>query len=282
MTETKFEMMRVLADALYDHQEVRIRSMNRVRAYLRRILLGLGYAPESKKNEESEKEQEWKDEEIEKLLNNALNDNKLSEEEYNNIIESWRLASRESKIEQEFEKKFEPLIKSEPIWTGWLEYVRGISNRNTARLLKHFGYCEDFPNVSKLWAYAGLSVKDGKSIKRTKGEKLPYSFKIKTDCIGVIGTSLVRSGGGYKRIYDTYKARIQERGCCDNEECRKKPGHAHNMATRYMVKMFLSHYWQQSRELMGLSTRSPYAHEYMGHQTITEPVYDKQIKEVIA
>ena len=143
-----------------------------------------------------------------------------------------------------------------------------------------------FDTISKLWAYSGLAVKDGKSIRRKKGEQLNFNLKIKTGVVGVIGDCLIKSNKSYKKeIYDTYKERIQKRGCCQEKHkkhkgkmCKDYPGHSARMAQRKMVKIFLSHYWLKCRELKKLPTRNPYPHK--DDNGYSKPFYDKNPDEV--
>jgi len=213
---------------------------------------------------------------------------KLTEADYNFLNDSFELAKRETEIEIEYENHLKPLIDKEPIWNQWLIYVKGISTRNSCRLLRYFGYCERFDTVSKLWAYSGLGLKDGKSVGRKKGEQLPYNLKIKTGMLGVLGDCLIKSNGKYKKlIYDVYKKRIQERGCCEKihpkhkkKKCRDYPGHSANMARRHMVKIFLQHYWIQTREIRKLKTGKPYVFKDGKHTTYLDPFFDKKPDEV--
>lgn len=283
--ENKYEILRIWAEALYDHQDIRISSMNRVRNLIRRRLLDLGFSPEKKKNQkETEKEQLWTDNEIIQLLDEAEESNKLSEADSSFLKKSFELALKESDIEKDYERNLKPMIEQEPIWKEWLQYVNGISTRNACRLLRYFGYCEKANTVSQLWAYSGLAVKDGQSIKRKKGEQLPYNLKIKTGVVGVIGDSLIKASKSYKKlVYDSYKAYIEERGCCPKKHpkhkdklCKDYPGHRHAMAQRKMVKIFLAHYWLKCREIKGLPTREPYPIDKLGHTSYMKPFYDKK------
>lgn len=285
--QDKRDALYVWAEALYDHQDVRIRSMNRVRSLIRRKLEGLGYRAKEERKSGEEQEEVWSDDEIFELLENAEEENKLTNEDVQFLKANFKLAQRETVIEKEYEKKLAILIKEEKVWAEWLRCVKGIGVRNAARLLKWFGYCERFDTVSKLWAYSGLSVYEGHAERPKKGEQLSYNLKIKTAMLGVLGDSLVKAAAGYKKHgYDSYKSRIAERGCCDRPHakhkgkmCRDFPGHAHRMAIRRMVKLFLSHYWQMTRELLGLPTRSSYPHREDNFQM--KPFYDRKPDEVI-
>ncbi|HLG23748.1 MAG TPA: hypothetical protein VI564_02345 [Candidatus Nanoarchaeia archaeon] len=277
--EQRYEILRILAEALYDHQDVRISSLNRVRNLIRRKLLELGFEPETKKKDDDESEPKWTDEELEKMMVDAQKKKLLSDADYNFLSDSFELAKNETDIEKQYENYLKPLIDEEQIWKEWLIYVNGISTRNTCRLLKYFGYCERFDTVSKLWAYSGLKVEEGHAVKRKKGDILGYNLKIKTGVLGVIGECLIKSNKSYKkRIYDPYKNRILERGCCENPKCKGKTGHAANMARRKMVKIFLSHYWMQCRKIKGLPIRNPYPHK--DDDEYIQPFYDKKPDDV--
>ena len=133
---SKFDVLRIWAEALYDHQEVRIASKSRVRNLVRRILLNLGFAPEGKKEDEDEDTKvSWADEEIETLLKEAEDKGKLSEADYSFLHDTFELAKKENSVELEYEKQLKPLIEQEEIWYEWLQHVNGISVRNTCRLL---------------------------------------------------------------------------------------------------------------------------------------------------
>ena len=281
---TRYEILRIYAEALYDHQDVRMASANRMRCLIRRKIEGLGFAKEEKKAEDGE-ESSWSDDELHAKLQEAQDKGLLTEADSSFMLESLNLAMKENVIEKEYEARLVPLVAVEPIMQ-WLGCVKGIGTRNACRLLRYFGYCERFDNPAKVWAYAGLAVVDGHSVKRKKGEKLPYNLKIKTGCIGVIGDSLLKASGGYKRFYDQYKARIQARGCCERphpkhkgEMCRDYPGHAHRMAIRAMVKLLLSHYWLTARKCKNLPTSQPYAIDKLGHTTVIEPFVDKEVAD---
>ncbi len=210
------DILYVWAEALYDHQEARIRSMDRIRGLIRRKLEGLGYRAKEDKKEieidtegvEVHKPAQWTDKEIFELLDQAEKEGKINSEDASYLIENFGLAESETIIEKQYEGRLKPMIEAEKIWTEWLCRVKGVSTRNTTRLLKWFGYCERFDTVSKLWAYAGLAVKNGKAEKREKGKQLSYNLKIKTAMLGVLGDSLIKASASYKRFYNSYKKRV--------------------------------------------------------------------------
>jgi len=101
------------------------------------------------------------------------------------------------------------------------------------------------------------TTKDGKTAMK-KG--ITFNPFLKTKLIGVLGSSFLRSQGAYAEIYYDYKNRLQQRA--DTKEF--SDGHRHNMAMRYMVKMFIGDLWVAWRELEGLPVTIPYEERFLG------------------
>lgn len=171
-------------------------------------------------------------------------------------------------------------IKGIPIWEDWLKHVYGIADTLGVQFIALIQPISDFPNVAKLWTYAGQSVEDGEAVRRRAGKKFNWNPQLKTLCYQA-AECFVKCGGPYRELYDRYKARdkavhpeIEETDKVDRfgEKIRKyTPAHMHMRAMRYSAKIFLSHLWQAWRELEGLPVRGPYAVEYLGHTTILSP-----------
>lgn len=192
-----------------------------------------------------------------------------------------------------------PLIKNVPIVKQYLKHVKGIGPRLSGLLLANIAPIERFETTSKLWAYAGLKVEDGRAVKRAKGQKANWNSELKTTC-WKIAKSFTKCKGGYRKLYDEYKARIIERevnkgniiwgtnmqtnkknalhfaeGTVIPEKPPENPewtaGRIDNMALRYIVKRFLSHLWLVWRQLEGLPVREAYVVEYLGHTHQDDP-----------
>ena len=114
------------------------------------------------------------------------------------------------KAEKEMEKMVSKETKDLPIVKKWLRRVRGIGPRLSGLLVANIYDIERFASPGKLYAYCGLHVKDGRAVKRTKGEKANWNAELKTTC-WKIGQSFVKAGGPYRALYDRYKSRIIER-----------------------------------------------------------------------
>lgn len=136
----------------------------------------------------------------------------------------------------------------------------------------------EFATVSKMWAWSGLHVVAGKAPKKVKNEEANWSHHMRV-VAWKTAKQFVMQGASYRGVYDKYKERItKERmplGKCHLfEECKSKlvkvknpscKGHIDNMAMRYAVKRFLSHMWLKWRELEGLPVTEPYVFAKLDH-----------------
>lgn len=214
--------------------------------------------------------------------------------------------------EERIAKEFEQALAGHPAWP-WLERVRGVSSVLGAQLLGlldkiEYGLCPEhgnarvprgsddpcetcwtptgrvgiacFDTVSKLWAFSGYAVVNGKRQRPEEGKIRPYSVTIKTVCYK-IATSMLRAGQGpYEAKYRQARARLDatRTPACPQH---KKPSHScadcwppsrlHATGLRVMIKLFLAHLWETWRAAEGLPLRRSYVHEKLGHPTTTDP-----------
>lgn len=203
------------------------------------------------------------------------------------------------KAEHEYERVLWGEIKDWPIITRWLGNVKGIGPRLSGLLVANIAPVERFPNVSKLWAYCGLHVIDGRAAKREKGKKSNWNSELKTTCWKVAG-SFLKARSPYRELYDAYRqaivtreldkgsiiwktegektkviAHAQPAVLADSPEPPKEPewtlGRIHNMGMRWMAKLFLSHLWCVWREIEGLEVTEPYVIQILGHRDRIDP-----------
>ncbi len=100
--------------------------------------------------------------------------------------------------------------------------------------------------------------KDGKE-KIRKG--ITFNPFLKTKLVGVLGTCFLRSRGcQYRKCYDDYKHRLENHP----KHIEKSKGHRHNMAIRYMVKIFLIDLYSHWRKLEKLPVHPPYHEAKLG------------------
>jgi hypothetical protein len=123
------------------------------------------------------------------------------------------------------------------------------------------------------------TAKDGKE--ETK-KSITFNPFLKTKLVGVLATCFLKQSPDtcrYRKVYDDYKYRLENhvKYGIPNDEVRiaeaKKAGykyapkgHRHNMAMRYMIKMFLQDLWLAWRKLEGLPITAPYNEAILGHE----------------
>lgn len=140
-----------------------------------------------------------------------------------------------------------------PIWTEWLEKVRGVGPVFTAGL-ESWTDITKAEHASSLWKYAGFNVEHnvwrclvcgheighdkelfkmdgeggvncpncpnrmrpiGESVRRRRGERANYNVRLKTLCF-LIGESFVRQPAdksGYRRLYDKFREKYEGKPC---------------------------------------------------------------------
>lgn len=136
----------------------------------------------------------------------------------------------------------------------------------------------EFATVSKMWAWFGLHVVAGKAPKKVKNEEANWSHHMRV-VAWKTAKQFVMQGDSYREVYDKYKERITKERmplgkCRLFEECKSKlvkvknpscKGHIDNMAMRYAVKRFLCDMWLKWRELEGLPVTEPYVFARLDH-----------------
>jgi hypothetical protein len=181
--------------------------------------------------------------------------------------------------EVEMFKQLSLMLPDFPIY-DWLKDIKGVGPRMAAVIISEFDITKaEYP--SSLHAYAGLDVgPDGKARSKraehlvdrsytkadgTVGIKKSITFNpfLKSRLVGVLGGAFLRAGATdnpYRKIYDDYKHRLQH----NPRHKEKTKSHIHNMAIRYMIKMFLNDLYNAWRELEGLPVAPPYHEAKLG------------------
>ena len=192
------------------------------------------------------------------------------------------LISQYLDIEQSEDQHFRRLgniLKEYPVYTEFLEGVRGVGPAMAGVILSEIDISKA-RHPSSLWKYAGLDcAADGKGRSRKAqhlevvtyvnkdGEEaqrngITFNPWLKTKLVGVLGSSFVKAGGPYREIYDGCKHRLENHAVY----ATVSKGHRHNMAVRYMVKMFLVDLYTVWRELEGLPVSLPYQEAKLGYR----------------
>ena len=200
--------------------------------------------------------------------------------------------------EDELIRDMERLTVAHPAM-HWLGQVRGVGPVLAAKTIGLIEKIDTFDTCSKLWRFAGYAVMEAKCRtcmgtgmwtparakadvepvvcpacngslllpqreRPVKGERLHYNVRLKT-VVYLVATSFLKGGSPYRVVYDQARAHYEVRRPYWTK------AHQHMAAMRKMSKLFLSHLWQTWREAEGLSTRPPYALEYLEHSTFSDP-----------
>ena len=191
------------------------------------------------------------------------------------------LVSSYDNLEKEEKSQFKYLdnaLKEHEIFTQYLTKVKGVGPAMAGVLLSEIDITKaKYP--SSLWKYAGLDVaangagrsrkkehlvdtdyidKDGKPATK-KG--ITFNPFLKTKLTGVLAGSFLKAGDNpYKEAYYNYKDRLENHPDHKN----KTKGHRHNMANRYIVKLFLVDLHREWRTIAGLPVSIPYSEAKLG------------------
>ncbi|MEK7555259.1 MAG: hypothetical protein AAB516_00330 [Patescibacteria group bacterium] len=202
-------------------------------------------------------------------------------------LETDKLLERIDDLEKYADERIASLIKSHPAYP-WFSRVKGVGKENIGKVIGLVDI-EKANTISALWKFAGYHVDNGKAPKRVKGGgKLGYNSQLRSMCWR-LASSLLKGQGKFYKYYLVEKGKYQSRfisqgmkivpasqlsrnnGKKQETEGKISEGHIHNMALRKMIKLFLACLWLEWRKAEGLSTRSPYSHEYQGHTTMISP-----------
>lgn len=182
-------------------------------------------------------------------------------------------------------------LKGFPIWTEWLESIRGVGPILAGNILGECGPAERFEKVSAYWRYWGGAVVDGRSEIAQEGVKRHFSRHLKV-ARWKLGKSFVMVQGPYREWFVQRKrkeaaragelngilldrARVAGKTRAVDPKAEEKglpPGSVKGLqayidarARRWTVKLFLSHHWEVSRELAGRPAGYAYAIAVLGH-----------------
>lgn len=258
----------------YDIQQLRIEAGNRLCANFRSKL---GLDPNEKPSEVPKVLKELKLR-YEKITDGVVEISRRRKFDFDGVISNrtelnlvrhyLELVSNEKTLFQNLEHA----LRSFPIWTEYLHGVRGVGPAMASVIISEVDISRArYP--SSLWKYAGLDVaEDGAGRSRRKEHLIDVEYKdkngkmatrksitfnafLKTKLTGVLAGSFLRVGENkYAEIYAGYRHRLDSRP--DLSEHSK--GHKHNMALRYMIKMFLMDLHVVWRTLEGLEATIPY------------------------
>lgn len=278
--------MKSLVRGCYDLQKLRIAMGNRI-AINFKAKLGMDLkAKEAKAEKESKKVLELLRKSYDRITDGIIDMPTMKKFKGDELISTYaEMALIHGYLtiledEKAIFKTFESALSVHPIYTEWLVNVHGCGPKMSGVIVSEIDiHKAKYP--SSLHAYAGLDVgPDGRGRSRRKehlvdveytdkkGEKqikkgITFNPFLKTKLVGVLASSFIRCGekSEYRLIYDAYKHRLK------NHKKYKdaSDGHRHNMAQRYMIKMFLIDLYEAWRKLEGLPVSEPYHVAKLGY-----------------
>jgi len=172
------------------------------------------------------------------------------------------------------------ILKDYPIYNNFLAGVVGVGPAMAGVIISEIDITKaEYP--SSIHKYAGLDVaKDGQGRSRRKEhledseyvdadgvvqtkKGITFNPFLKTKLVGVLGSSFIKQSPDkckYRKVYDDYKHRLENM----DAHKEKSKGHRHNMAVRYMIKMFLIDLYNEWRKLEGLPVAPTYTEAKLG------------------
>lgn len=153
------------------------------------------------------------------------------------LAEKYKSEIDYNMAEQQISKFISKLVKEHPVWMG-------------AAL--SWQLCPE-----KLLSTRYISIKMRKSI--------GYNDFLHTKLLGVLGDSFVkRSGSEYRKVYDDYKNRYQNRADWKNDKGEVSAMRCHRAAIRQAIKAFLRDLWVEWRTYEGYTIPESYAEAHLG------------------
>jgi len=287
--------IRFLVENYYDIQKLRVETFNRIVAYVKsHSTVETQAAIASHKINEPQKEYASHDE-IETHLKSASQTTYETHDVFaskpsvlaHKIVAGKRKPPKEisdlvgfhhtlHETEKQLKKRLDAWSKHHKIRLNYLRHIKGIGPILSSALIAWLQPISRFPNISKLWAYCGLSPTQ----KRQKGKRLNYNPRLKT-LMWKIATSFEKQKpekSQYRRLYDKQKAYYLNREDLKAKVKAKEKGikgHIRNMTLRYVVKRFLADLWITWRKLEGLPITPPYIIGKGGHSNFEMPKTDE-------
>jgi hypothetical protein len=171
------------------------------------------------------------------------------------IVQEYHKSQKQH--EAMFLTEMKRVMATMPIFTEFLDKIKGVGPAISAGILAHVGDIEKFPTLAKFNAYFGLHVKDGKAPRRTAGQTANWSNSGKSIFLGNLASALVQHGEPiYKDVYVEEKER--QLIICEKMFAGLKTSGgkdvpwkliAERRARRKMVKKFVRHFYYAYKRL---------------------------------
>jgi hypothetical protein len=268
-TDVSREKLRKLVQVVYDYQDLRIRTSNRL-------------AKKADGTAQDKDDAILPEEEIPQIRK-VLDDSRIMEDEI--------FATIKAEVE-----KF-------PVYNLFLSKVKGCGPAMSAIIISCINI-NIATTAGKIIQYSGLNSgmvkgkkkdEDGNIIttdelvrgdKPTKGFLLPYNAFLKSKLMGVLAPCMLKSNSQYRVYYDNMKERLSHSDNPVNGDPNRKwknesKGHIDMAAKRYMIKIFLQDLYSAWRQIENLPFRKSYQEEYLGHVSTMERIGEKIWKDAI-
>lgn len=116
-------------------------------------------------------------------------------------------------IENTIKKEMKVLLKDIPIYTEFLEKIKGIGECLAGSLYAGIYDIKRFATVSKLWKYCGQAVIDGEAPRKKKKEKIHWSPFLRMTIYKITDSFIKQNPekSQYRRLYDEFKLFYQKK-----------------------------------------------------------------------
>lgn len=254
--------LRLVVETYYDQQNVRNATEHRIRHYAEHeglvAILGEVKAEETKLLGPAKYKKAIRDHRQEDAFQIAYKEavDALEDDEHHAKVNKLSLQQ-----EHILKRKAMKHVSEHPLWTEWLDRVRGIGPCLAGGIIARI-HIERCNNVSQLWKYSGLAVTTdswkchacghklphdpsllkrgvravvmcpkcqnpmaaiGHADRRVKGQLLGFNPHVKT-LFWKVGESFVKLNpkkSGYRRLYETFRAQVDAKIAARNGYCHK-------------------------------------------------------------
>ena len=176
-------------------------------------------------------------------------------------------------LEDMIDVAIEDAVNKFPVYNLWLRHVKGIGPTLAAQMLAFLLPPKDGLGVGTWFKASGLAPQRREEqgqwrLPRDRTGEQAHHHRYLRRCLHNVATSIVRTGGFYRRVYDDQKARLSAAHVGDEEW---PPHRLDNVARWITVKLLLSHLWHKWAEIEGMAIRPPYVIEVLGHTGYVPP-----------
>lgn len=167
-------------------------------------------------------------------------------------------------------------VKDVPVYKFYLKRIKGVAHTIGGLLISIIVDPGRFMNPSKLNAYVGLHLKNGKAVQKRKGEVANWHQLGRA----VLTRRLIDSFARMKhydpqplgtRLYYEARELYREKKRTESDWEDASDDRIDKAARRKVAKIFLQCLWEAWRRINGLSTVSPYAALFPQHTRLVTP-----------